>query len=631
MKLNEIFSKVNEEKEDTLELPDLNVGDELMVGKFKNRKAEIKGFKKDKHNQPVAKTNKGDQTIFKGRVKKLMPENLDESFDKAYPYQWTDQKPLDWYGSFTEQSGKTVDVSISGYENGTWVVSFETDKETSKTGSGDQFKIFATVVAMLQDFVTKIKPKEVMFVAEKDPNPSGRVESRVNLYSRLLNRFAKALGYSFEKQEQGYKSTFRMHRNEKLDEDINAVEIENIVKPVIRRMLSKQNVWESPGAMSSTLRKGLGKIIKDYIENLGLKRSNVIIELNLTTNPNMSGSMLYNHKNGRAMFTLLLPKEAWKQVKNTSGPKGIDLWEDLVEDLQQTVVHELMHSQQWIKSKAKIGNRKGYLSAKDTSDTKEIYLSDKHELSPYAANAVQELLHSNINLELALKRLNEQGIIQALAIKSPTFNQFYNKFGKSQEPKRKKVWNRFIRKFVLHIGDRIKKDIKENLDGKKKEWVNPDSQKIVDVRGSHHTHHAYQNPQKYGLSPSLFSEMDQPDDDTLYDPVVAEIMYDNGWVRYLETDVPTLQSTSREQIQKAIKFMRRNNYQFDELNVEIGLDLNPEEFVNLSGKNELNGFARTGKKPVSNMNQFRENDYPDGSYEVTKDMQPNPNTGGQGS
>lgn len=60
---------VNEEE---IDLPVLKTGDELMVGKFKNRNATIKGFTKDKHNQPIAKTDKGDQQIFKGRVKKLM-------------------------------------------------------------------------------------------------------------------------------------------------------------------------------------------------------------------------------------------------------------------------------------------------------------------------------------------------------------------------------------------------------------------------------------------------------------------------------------------------------------------------------------------------------------------------------
>ena len=51
--------------------PEIEVGDTVLVGKFKNRKAEVKGFKTDEHNQPVLKTNKGDQKLFKPRIAKL--------------------------------------------------------------------------------------------------------------------------------------------------------------------------------------------------------------------------------------------------------------------------------------------------------------------------------------------------------------------------------------------------------------------------------------------------------------------------------------------------------------------------------------------------------------------------------
>ena len=61
---------------ESLTPPTLNVGDEVLTGKFKNRKTEIKGFKKDKHNQPVLKTNKGDIQLFKPRVTKLMKESM---------------------------------------------------------------------------------------------------------------------------------------------------------------------------------------------------------------------------------------------------------------------------------------------------------------------------------------------------------------------------------------------------------------------------------------------------------------------------------------------------------------------------------------------------------------------------
>ena len=51
--------------------PELEVGDKILKGKFKNSPAEIKGFTKDKHNQPVLKTNKGDVQLFKPRISKL--------------------------------------------------------------------------------------------------------------------------------------------------------------------------------------------------------------------------------------------------------------------------------------------------------------------------------------------------------------------------------------------------------------------------------------------------------------------------------------------------------------------------------------------------------------------------------
>jgi hypothetical protein len=75
MSPKKIHGKISEAEDpkDTLKLPDLNTGDTLLVGKFKNRRAEIKGFSNDEHNQPVADTTKGDQKIFKPRIAKLMP------------------------------------------------------------------------------------------------------------------------------------------------------------------------------------------------------------------------------------------------------------------------------------------------------------------------------------------------------------------------------------------------------------------------------------------------------------------------------------------------------------------------------------------------------------------------------
>lgn len=63
------------ENKETYQPPSIDIGDEVRVGKFKNRKAQVKGFKTDKNNQPVLKTTKGDQQLFKPRITKLMKES----------------------------------------------------------------------------------------------------------------------------------------------------------------------------------------------------------------------------------------------------------------------------------------------------------------------------------------------------------------------------------------------------------------------------------------------------------------------------------------------------------------------------------------------------------------------------
>jgi len=53
---------------------DIKIGDIILTGKFKNKKAEVKGFDKDKNNQPTVITNKGEKKLYKFRIQKLMPK-----------------------------------------------------------------------------------------------------------------------------------------------------------------------------------------------------------------------------------------------------------------------------------------------------------------------------------------------------------------------------------------------------------------------------------------------------------------------------------------------------------------------------------------------------------------------------
>ena len=51
---------------------DIKVGDTILVGRFKNSPAVVKGFGTDKKNQPTVKTSKGEYSLYKFRLKKLM-------------------------------------------------------------------------------------------------------------------------------------------------------------------------------------------------------------------------------------------------------------------------------------------------------------------------------------------------------------------------------------------------------------------------------------------------------------------------------------------------------------------------------------------------------------------------------
>lgn len=61
-----------------LELPDIALGDEIRIGKFKNRTATVTGFGTDKHGQPILLTNKGSVSLFKPRLVKLMKDEVEE-------------------------------------------------------------------------------------------------------------------------------------------------------------------------------------------------------------------------------------------------------------------------------------------------------------------------------------------------------------------------------------------------------------------------------------------------------------------------------------------------------------------------------------------------------------------------
>jgi len=125
-----------------------------------------------------------------------------EVFDsKPARIQWITKNNRQWVGVFIVAD---LPIRISFVEfKGIWEVVFGVDmghlpqkfKSKVKTfgdafgiiGTGNQGKVFSTVLDLLKKFAKNIKPQKIAFTADEP--------SRMKLYKRMVTKFAPSLGY----------------------------------------------------------------------------------------------------------------------------------------------------------------------------------------------------------------------------------------------------------------------------------------------------------------------------------------------------------------------------------------------------------------------------------------------------
>lgn len=73
MKFKKVIQEAKEKEKESYTAT-LHAGDKILIGKYRNKEAEIKGFEKDKHNQPTMNTTKGTRKVHAFRIKDDMPE-----------------------------------------------------------------------------------------------------------------------------------------------------------------------------------------------------------------------------------------------------------------------------------------------------------------------------------------------------------------------------------------------------------------------------------------------------------------------------------------------------------------------------------------------------------------------------
>ena len=135
---------------------------------------------------------------------------LIEALGSPVPYKWKIQNNRAWKSEFSvgelkyeykaEKRGADVwtimFVSVTKLDHG------ELDYKENITGSGSEFKVFATVVKMTTEFMDTMDPNGIMFSAEET--------SRARLYDRFAKQLAKKYDMKYNSGKSEYGTSFTL-------------------------------------------------------------------------------------------------------------------------------------------------------------------------------------------------------------------------------------------------------------------------------------------------------------------------------------------------------------------------------------------------------------------------------------
>ena len=148
---------------------------------------------------------KGNFSANKDELLKGLDKNkVDESLDNPYPFKLVGpNKTGTWVGKADTPNGPLV-MDFDGNESqDDFSIDFAVNNRMGNEGTGDAFRIFATVMAIMNEWISKVGIEHVQqfdFNADKDEHDS---DGRSRLYTRYANKLASQLGWGLRKSEVG--------------------------------------------------------------------------------------------------------------------------------------------------------------------------------------------------------------------------------------------------------------------------------------------------------------------------------------------------------------------------------------------------------------------------------------------
>tara|TARA_R110000772_G_scaffold14395_2_gene41593 strand:+ start:255 stop:962 length:708 start_codon:yes stop_codon:yes gene_type:complete len=123
--------------------------------------------------------------------------NISEALDNPYPFNFTGPNTdNNYFAKAQTPNGELVMQFDGGYDD--FSIDFAVANEMGKTDAGDAFRVFATVVAMMNEWISVVGIEHVEafdFAANKDEHAA---DGRARLYTRFAKKLAARLGWSVQ-------------------------------------------------------------------------------------------------------------------------------------------------------------------------------------------------------------------------------------------------------------------------------------------------------------------------------------------------------------------------------------------------------------------------------------------------
>ena len=129
-----------------------------------------------------------------------------EALDNPYPFNLRGPNTNNTYFAKAQTpNGELVMEFDGGYDD--FSIDFAVANQMGKTDAGDQFRVFATVVAMMNKWISVVGIEHVEafdFAANKEEHAS---DGRAKLYTRFAKKLAAQLGWSLQQSSTNNNST----------------------------------------------------------------------------------------------------------------------------------------------------------------------------------------------------------------------------------------------------------------------------------------------------------------------------------------------------------------------------------------------------------------------------------------